>query len=158
VRALLDDAFAGEFSDDDWAHTLGGTHVLVRDGDDVVAHAAIVARDLDIGDRRWRAGYVEGVATASRRQGSRFGTAAMHEAARVVHAGFELGALATSVHPFYERLGWERWQGPSFVRRGDATVRTEDEDDGIMVLRFGPSTGLDLTEPITCESRRGDDW
>jgi aminoglycoside 2'-N-acetyltransferase I len=158
LRALLDDAFADGFSEDDWAHTLGGTHVVALDGDDVVAHAAVVTRDLDIGERRWRAGYVEGVATARSRQRSGLGTAVMDEARRVVQAGFELGALSTSVHPFYERLGWERWQGPSSVRRSTGTVRTPHEDDGIMVLRFGPSATVDLTAPITCESRRGDDW
>jgi aminoglycoside 2'-N-acetyltransferase I len=162
IRALLDDAFASEFAvdftEDDWAHTLGGTHVLVLDGEDVVAHAAVVGRDLDVGGRRFRAGYVEGVATAPSRQGHGLGSAAMAEAARIVRGSFELGALSTSVHHFYERLGWERWQGPSFVRREGTPVRTEDEDDGIMVLRFGPSAGLDLTAPITCDSRQGDDW
>jgi aminoglycoside 2'-N-acetyltransferase I len=158
IRELLDKAFAGEFTDDDWSHTLGGTHVLVRDGDDVVAHAAVVARDLEIGTDPFRAGYVEGVATAPSRRGSGLGSAAMVEASRVVLADFEVGVLSTSVHHFYERLGWERWQGPTFVRRGDQLTRTEVEDDGIMVLRFGPSAGLDLTAAITCAARSGDDW
>ena len=48
--------------------------------------------------------------------------------------------------------------GPTFVRSGAAAVRSEDEDDGIMVLRFGPSAGVDLTEPLSCEARAGDDW
>ena len=42
IRALLDDAFEGDFSDDDWQHTLGGRHVVVTDGA-VLAHAAVVA-------------------------------------------------------------------------------------------------------------------
>jgi aminoglycoside 2'-N-acetyltransferase I len=162
IRTLLDDAFASDlavnFTDDDWAHTLGGTHVVVLDGEDVVAHAAVVARDLEVGARRFRAGYVEGVGTAPSRQGQGLGSAAMAEAALVVRRSFELGALSTSVHHFYERLGWERWHGPSFVRGDGMSVRTEDEDDGIMVLRFGPSVGLDLSASITCDARPGDDW
>ena len=52
---------------------------------------------------------------------------------------FELGALATGRWSFYERLGWERWRGPTFARDGDEVIRTEDDDDAVMVLRFGPS-------------------
>jgi hypothetical protein len=44
------------------------------------------------------------------------------------------------------------------VRCGDDLVRTPDEDAGIMVLRFGPSAGVDLAAPISCEARTGDDW
>ncbi len=44
------------------------------------------------------------------------------------------------------------------MRTGGQLVRTEDEDDGIMVLRFGPSQEADLTAPISCDSRPGDDW
>ena len=68
-------------------------------------------------------------------------------------------ALSTSATAFYGRLGWERWRGPTYVRRGDGSLeRTEDEDDGIMVLRFGPSGEVDLTSPICCEDRPGDAW
>jgi len=48
--------------------------------------------------------------------------------------------------------------GPTFVRSGSEVIRTEDEDDGVMVLRFGPSEVVDLTAPLSCQSRRGDDW
>jgi aminoglycoside 2'-N-acetyltransferase I len=75
-----------------------------------------------------------------------------------VRESFELGGLSTAHHHFYERLGWERWQGPTYVRDGDDVIRTEEEDDGVMVLRFGPSATIDLTAPITCEARPGDDW
>jgi hypothetical protein len=51
-----------------------------------------------------------------------------------------------------------RWRGPSFVRHGEVRVRTADEDDGIMVLRFGATLGLDLDQPICCEHRERDDW
>ncbi len=50
--------------------------------------------------------------------------------------------------------------GPTFVRDGDQLERgeDEDEDDGIMVLRFGASAEVDLTASITCQARVGDDW
>ena len=82
----------------------------------------------------------------------------MAEAGALIRAEFEMGVLSTGRHSFYERLGWRRWQGPTFVQVGDALVRTEDEDDGVMVLPFGPRAHIDLTSAIACEARAGDDW
>ncbi len=36
ARALLDDAFDGDFDDGDWDHTLGGLHALAWDGGELV--------------------------------------------------------------------------------------------------------------------------
>lgn len=157
IRRLLDDAFE-DFDDDDWANTLGGWHVVVLDGDAPVSHAAVVPRTLEVADRAFRTGYVEGVATSTDRQGAGLGSRAMARLNPIVRQDFELGALSTGRHRFYERLGWQRWRGPTFVRSGAEVVRSVDEDDGVMVLRFGPSAHVDLTAPITCEARRGDDW
>ena len=158
LRALLDAAFGGEFSDDDWAHALGGVHVVLTDAGAVVAHAAVVPRRITIGGHPWHTGYVEGVATAPDRQGEGLGTIAMTAANDIVRAAYELGVLSTGEHHFYERVGWQRWQGPAYVLMGDGPVRTPDEDDGIMVLRVGPGAALDLTAAISCEQRAGDDW
>lgn len=158
VRRLLDEAFEGRFSPEDWDHALGGWHVVVADDEMPLAHAAAVPRVLEVGGRRLRAAYVEGVATASGRHGEGLGSLAMTHIDRLVRREFHMGALSTARHSFYEHLGWERWRGPTFVRRGRVVVRTEDDDDGLMVLRFGPSLGLDLTAPISCEARPGDDW
>jgi aminoglycoside 2'-N-acetyltransferase I len=162
TRAMVFDAFEddfdGEFTDHDWAHTEGGWRVVALDGDVPVSHAAVVARTMDVGARRLRTGYVEGVATAPARRREGLGTRVMTEIGAIVRAEFEMGALSTGSWRFYQRLGWERWRGPTFVRDGEHLVRTEDEDDGVMVLRFGPSAGVDLGSPITCEARAGDDW
>ncbi|MDQ1397922.1 MAG: aminoglycoside 2-N-acetyltransferase [Acidimicrobiaceae bacterium] len=157
VRALLVDAFEGDFSDDDWRHTLGGWHVVVLEGRPV-AHAAVVARTLEVGARTVRAGYVEGVATAPDRQRQGLGGQVMEHVGHLLRSEFDMGALSTHRWSFYERAGWERWQGPSFVRHGEEMLRTVDEDDGIMVLRFGVTLALGLGEPICCEYRPGDDW
>ena len=158
IRALMDRAFGGDFTDDDWEHSVGGLHVVAVDGTAVVAHASVVRRRLDVGGRSFDTGYVEAVATAPDRQGLGFGTAVMRRAADLIPAHHELGALSTGEHHFYQRLGWERWMGPTFVRDGNELIRTPDEDDGIMVLRFGSSADLDLGDPIVCEARSGDDW
>jgi aminoglycoside 2'-N-acetyltransferase I len=158
VRRLLERAFAGDFSDEDWAHTLGGRHFVTSDGDEVLAHAAVVPRVLEVAGRPFATGYVEGVATTPPRRGRGLGSEVMAEATAYLRTAYELGALSTSRHAFYERLGWERWQGPTYVRRDGQVVRTQDEDDGVMVLRFGPSADVDRTDSITCEGRPGDDW
>lgn len=159
IRALLDTAFAGAFSDDDWDHACGGWHVTVTDGPALVAHAAVVPRTLEVGAWAVPTGYVEEVATTPGRQGEGLGSLAMTEVAAIVQdGGFAMGALSTGRHGFYERLGWERWQGPTFVREGGERRRTEEEDDGIMVLRFGLTGAVDVRQPLTCAARGGDDW
>lgn len=158
IRRLLVQAFEGGFSEDDWEHTIGGWHVVVADGGVALSHAAVVPRVLEVADRPLHAGYVEGVATAPVRQRQGLGSLAMAEVSELLRSEFEMGALSTGLHGFYARPGWERWQGPTFVRRSSEAIRTEEEDDGVVVLRFGPSKDIDLTAPLSCEGRRGDDW
>ena len=158
IRAVLDDAFAGGFTEDDWDHSLGGWHIVVTDDDDVAAHAALVARPLEVDGRAVHTGYVEAVAVAPTRQRGGLGSLAMAELDRILQRNFAMGALSTGSPAFYERLGWERWQGPTFVRRADGLERTAEEDDGIMVRRFGPSAGVDLTAAVSCDDRAGDVW
>ncbi|MDQ3385136.1 MAG: GNAT family N-acetyltransferase [Actinomycetota bacterium] len=158
VWALLDEAFGADFSEDDWAHCLGGTDVVLLDGAMVVTHAAVMSRTLEVGGRPLRTGYVEGVATRRGREGAGFATLVMTEVDALIRDRFELGALSTERHGFYERLGWERWRGPTAVRSPSGLIRTEEEDDGVLVLRFGPSAALDLRAPITCAARPGDAW
>ncbi len=158
LRALLDAAFDGAFGDDDWAHALGGTHAIVETDGIVVAHASVVPRALDAGGRVLRAGYVEAVAVLPARQRTGLGTAVMRALAPIV-ADYELGALSTGEWHFYERLGWERWRGPTWVRFADGRLeRTPDDDDSLMVLRTPRTPPLDLSAPLTCEARRGDVW
>lgn len=156
-RRLLWAAF-DDFSETDFANAVGGTHVVIDIDDVVVAHAAVVARSIEVAGRDIATGYVEAVATDPRWQGRGLGTAVMRRVDAVLRNGFAMGALSTGRHAFYERLGWERWQGPTYVRGPDGPLRTPDEDDGIMVLRFGTSESLDLTAPISCKTRPGDDW
>lgn len=160
LREFLDEAFEGLFEDDDWSHTVGGVHVLVREGSLIVAHAAVVGRTLWADGRALATGYVEGVATLADRRGEGYATQVMQEAGRQIRQRYELGALSdgTGIPGFYERLGWEQWQGPTFVASPDGRVRTADDDDGVMVLRT-PSTGdLALSSPLTCDWRSGDVW
>jgi aminoglycoside 2'-N-acetyltransferase I len=119
------------------------------------SHAAVVARQLGVGGQNVNAGYVEGVATAPAHQRQGLGSQTMTRVNELIRKEFDLGVLSTHRWPFYERLGWERWQGPSYVRHGDRRVRTPGEDRGIMVLR--PDHGVALDAPIGCGQRSGDD-
>ena len=159
IRRLMDDAFDGDFEDEDLDHALGGRHWLIEDGVRIVAHASVVERAIDVDRVRLRTGYVEAVGVAPDRQRSGLGTRVMEPATGYIRDGFELGCLGTGEWPFYERLGWERWQGPSFVRLGDGTLeRSGDDDDGIMILRTPSTPPLDLRAPISCGWRPGDSW
>jgi aminoglycoside 2'-N-acetyltransferase I len=159
LRALLDAAFAGDFSDDDWAHALGGLHATIEDDGALVAHASVVPRTLAAGGQVVRAGYVEAVAVLPSRQRSGLGTAAMRAIGDAIAHQFELGALSTGEWHFYERLGWQRWRGETWVRHPDSRrERTPDDDDSLMILRTPTTPPLDLTAPMTCETRSGDPW
>jgi aminoglycoside 2'-N-acetyltransferase I len=161
IRELLWLAFPpGDeaFTEDDWQHALGGRHfVLDRDGK-VLAHASVVERELRVAGRPLRTGYVEAVATHPAEQGRGLGTRVLHAVTSYIREGFELGALGTGAHHFYERLGWLRWQGPTSVRTDSGTSRTQDEDGDILVLLTPSSPPLDLTAPISCDWRPGDAW
>jgi aminoglycoside 2'-N-acetyltransferase I len=159
IRALLDAAFGADFSDDDWAHALGGTHAFVEADGAVVAHASVVPRVLDIGHHRVRTGYVEAVAVLPAMQGAGLGTAVMRAVGEVIAPEFELGALSTGEWHFYQRLGWERWRGPTWVRhRHGGLERSPADDDSLMILRTPASPPIDLFAPLTCEARTGDPW
>jgi aminoglycoside 2'-N-acetyltransferase I len=82
----------------------------------------------------------------------------MDNIAEIIERDFQLGALSTGVQYYYERLGWERWRGPTYVDSPSGRVRTEDEDDGILVLRTATTRDLDLAASLTCDWREGDVW
>ncbi len=162
IRALLWAAFPpGEegFTEHDWEHSLGGLHVLLETADRrIIAHAAVVDRQLHVGGRPLRTGYVEAVATDPRLQGRGYGSAVMREIGRAILDEYALGALGTGRHRFYERLCWQAWRGPSFVRLPEGPRRTPDEDGDILVLITPRTPPIDLTDPISCEWRPGDVW
>lgn len=157
LRAFLDEAFGGRFSDEDWAHTLGGDHVLVADPQ-IICHAAVVPRLLKAGEQNLRTGYVEGVATAAGRRGRGHAASVMREINALIRTSYEMGALSTEEVDFYGRLGWEVWRGPTYAHTADGRRRTSEEDGGVMVLRTPATHALDLELPLVCDWRLGDLW
>ncbi|MEH1014692.1 GNAT family N-acetyltransferase [Micromonospora sp. CPCC 206060] len=158
VRALLEGAFDGDFSDQDWEHSLGGVHALVWDGDELIGHGAVVQRRLLYRGRALRTGYVEGVAVRADRRGRGYGAALMTALERVIAGGYDLGALSSSEEAigFYAARGWARWTGPTAVLTPDGVQRTVDDDGGVFVLPGAEP--LELSEPLVCDWRDGDVW
>ena len=162
IRALMDAAFGSDdderFTDDDWAHAVGGVHFVLDDGGIVVTHASVVERELHIDGGPLRTGYVEAVATAPDRENQGHGSTVMEAVGSHILETFELGALGTGRHRFYERLGWETWVGEAFVRSAEGLQRTPDEEGYILVLRTPASPPFKLDATLSCEWRPGDVW
>jgi aminoglycoside 2'-N-acetyltransferase I len=161
IRDVLWAAFGdGEegFTENDWQHALGGEHFVLEVDGAIVSHASVVERELHIADRPIRTGYVEAVGTMPDRQRRGYGSAVMRAATAYIRSAFDLGALGTGEHAFYERLGWQTWRGPSFVRTPDGPRPTVSEDGFILVLLTPTSPDVDLGGSISCDERPGDDW
>jgi len=158
ARALLDAVFAGELTEEDSEHALGGVHALAWEDGELVGHAAVVQRRLLHGGRALRAGYVEGVGVRPDRRGRGHGAAVMAQAERVVLAAYDLGALGSTdgALGFYAERGWRTWEGPLRALTPEGVVPTDDEAGGILVLEAG--VPLDLAGTLTCDWRDGDAW
>lgn len=161
VRAVLLDAFAGDgegFTEDDWVHALGGTHFLLEQDGTIVAHAAVVERELHAGGLPIPSGYVEAVATHPAKQGRGHGSRLMEAVNNHIRATFPLGALSAAAPGFYARLGWEPWLGPTAVRTPVGEVRTPGDDGDILILTTPSSPPLDRRAVLSCPWRSGDVW
>lgn len=157
-RTLLDDSFRGSFSDHDWEHAVGGTHVWLTQDGRLISHASLVRRTLWCDGVEIEVGYVEAMATAAGMRGAGHGSAVMRRIAELLCERYPLGALSSDAHPFYRKLGWELWAGPTFVMSEQGPVATPDDDGDIMILRTPLTPPLDPAGPIVCDMRRGDVW
>ena len=158
LRHLLDEAFSGEFDDDDWDHALGGIHAVASENGALVAHASVVQRRLLHGGRAFRTGYVEAVAVRADRRRRGHGRAVMKQIGDVIRGAYELGALSAGEDAarLYRSLGWTPWQGRTWVLGPNGPERTPDDDDATYVL---PVTAtLDLSGELVCDWRDGAVW
>jgi aminoglycoside 2'-N-acetyltransferase I len=158
ARALLDDVFAGEMTDDDWEHALGGMHALVWEGPALIGHASVIQRRLLHNGRALRAGYVEAVAVRADRRRHGHGAAMMAALERVLRGAYDLGALGATDEGarFYAARGWQLWRGPSSALTPDG-IRPTPEDDGAIYV-FELAVRLDTAGELTCDWRDGDVW
>jgi aminoglycoside 2'-N-acetyltransferase I len=158
ARRLLDEAFDGDMSEEDWRHCLGGVHALAFDGDALVGHAAVAQRSMLVRGRALRCGYVEGVAVRADRRRRGYAGAMMAELERVIEAAYDFGALCASDEAvgFYRARGWRVWEGPTSVFAPDGIAPTPEEDGAVFM--WPGAVAPDVTAPIACDWRDGDVW
>jgi len=157
IKALLDLAYEGDFSPEDWEHTFGGQYFIGYLDGTIIAHGSVVPRKMFINGEEVTVGYVEavGVLPAKWRQG--FGSQLMEQMTEFCLETYELSMLSSDAINFYSRLGWRKFVGESFVQYGDVEIRTEEEDEGLMVLA-GIKGGVREIRRAVCQSRSGDSW
>jgi len=144
-----------------WESIGPGLHVIASDeAGRVLAHAAIVHRTLYPGELVVPTAYVEAVAVLPDRQRTGLGSEVMGVIDGIIDRQYQLGALGTGSQPFYERLGWEIWRGPTWIRNRDGDLeRSAAEDGGIMVRRTDSTPeDLELDAPIAVDWRPGEVW
>ncbi|MBP2584928.1 aminoglycoside 2'-N-acetyltransferase I [Streptomyces sp. PvR006] len=146
VRALLDTAFGGDFSEDDWDHTLGGVHAWIEDEEGIAAHGAVVMRRALHRGRSLRVGYVEGVAVRAELRRRGLGGAVMAALERVIDGAYVLGALGASDEgaALYRARGWQVWEGRLEAVGPEGIVHLAEEE-GYVLLR--PAAGRALPDP-----------
>jgi aminoglycoside 2'-N-acetyltransferase I len=160
IIALCNRAFAHDPAHDFttlFDFVTGSMHVLAYEGDVLVAHACWADRWIQPeGLPPLRTAYVDAVATQPARQGRGIGAAVMERLAREA-AGYQLQALSTdSAAGFYERLGWERWQGPTAGRTPEGLRPTPDVV--VLIRRTATTPTLDLTARLIADDRGGQPW
>ncbi|MFJ2025566.1 GNAT family N-acetyltransferase [Streptomyces sp. NPDC087897] len=147
IRDLLDAAFEGDFDDDDWDHSLGGVHALIRDEyGRPVAHGCVVQRRVRHADRSYRAGYVEAVAVRADRRREGLGHRVMEALERVIDTAYDFGALSASDAgaALYTARGWQVWPG-RLGALGPAGPVALPEEEGSTYVR--PTAGRPLPAP-----------
>jgi aminoglycoside 2'-N-acetyltransferase I len=157
ITALLDLAYEGDFSPEDWEHTFGGQYFIGYLDGTIIAHGSVVPRKMFIDGEEVTVGYVEAIAVLPTHWRQGFGTQLMAQITEFCLETYELSILSSDAIKFYSRLGWREFVGESFVQDGDVEVRTEEEDEGLMLLH-GKNSQIREIHRAVCESRSGDDW
>ena len=134
IRSFLNEAYDGDFSDSDFQNALGGQHFIRFDSGRLIAHASVVERSISIDEQLFRVAYVEAVAVAADFRGRKIGSQLMQTASDHCRDSFEVAMLSTGEYGFYERFGWSRLEARSFVETANGLIRTEEEDECLMLL------------------------
>ena len=129
---MVIEAFAGEFTDADWEHSLGGMHALICHHGALIAHGAVVQRRMFYRGTALRCGYVEAVAVREDWRGQGLAAAVMDALEQVLRGAYELGALSSSeagTHVYLSRMA--ALGGPMSVLAPAGVTRTPDDDHAL---------------------------
>lgn len=155
---MVTEAFAGDFSNRDWDHALGGMHALIWHHGAIIAHGAVVQRRLIYRGTALRCGYVEAVAVREDWRGQGLAVAILDACEQVIRGGYPLGALSSSDRGrrLYASRGWLPWCGPTSVLAPTGPIRTPEDDGSVFVLPVGVI--LDTCADLMCDWRDGEVW
>ena len=133
------------------------THVLGYLGGILVSHALWVTRWLQAAKGPlMRTAYVEAVATEKPFRGLGYAAAIMKRVEEEIQS-YDLGGLSPFSVAYYERLGWEHWCGPLYIRTGAGLIPTPN-DEQVMILRLAKTPALDINVSLSAEWREGKLW
>ncbi len=156
IVALCTRAFEQDFADL-FDFVTNSMHVLAYRENRLIGHACWTTRWLQPdGHPALRTAYVDAVAIDPADQGQGIGSAVMRRVADEAR-DFALNALSsTQAVGFYERLGWERWRGPTAVRTPQGVVPTPE--DTVLILRTATTPALDTAGLLIADPRGGQPW
>ncbi|MFI1869322.1 GNAT family N-acetyltransferase [Streptomyces jumonjinensis] len=155
IRALLDEAFDHDFSDEDFDHGLGGLHTLIQGPTGrLVAHGSVIMRRVAHGERSYRIGYVENLAVRADRRRQGLGGRVMAELERVIDSSYAFGALSASDEgaALYRSRGWRLWRGRIEGLGPGGVVRFPQEEDSTFVWGAAP----EASRALAFDWREGD--
>jgi aminoglycoside 2'-N-acetyltransferase I len=134
------------------------THILGKLEGKMVSYALWITRWLQVGKGPLlRTAYIEGMATDLSHRHKGFASQLMARAAVEIQ-DYDIAALSTGSHGFYERLGWKIWEGPLYCRKGKEMIAMPEERGCVMVLSLPKTPPLDITVPLSIEWRELEPW
>jgi aminoglycoside 2'-N-acetyltransferase I len=134
------------------------THVLGRHQGKIVSHVLWITRWLQIWNGPLlKTAYIEGMATDLQYRNRGFASQLMQRAVAEVQ-DYDIAALSTGSHGFYERLGWRRWEGPLYTRKEKELIAMPEERGCVMVHSLPKTPLLDFTAPLSVEWREIEPW
>jgi aminoglycoside 2'-N-acetyltransferase I len=155
IVALCSRAFAQDFGNL-FDFVTDSMHILAQRDGALVSHACWAMRHVEPeGVGPLRTAYVDAVATEPTLHGQGIGSAVITRLNAEIQ-GYALGGLSTPRVSFYERLGWERWHGPTAVRAATGLIPTPD--DTVMIFRTPLTPPLDKTSLLIADWRNGQPW
>ncbi len=153
----------------DYEYLKAAYHVIGRDAGVIVSHALWVDRHFSVnGAVPLATAYIEYVATEPALQGQGLASQLLRflvgfiqnkEGLKAIlhqDLNYELAALAPADSQFYERLGWELWQGDLYIRQNDQLIPTPDDD--VMIYRLITTPDITITDDLSAEWREGELW
>ncbi|MFD7320211.1 GNAT family N-acetyltransferase [Streptomyces sp. NPDC059875] len=158
IKDMLDTAFDGDFSDEDWDHGLGGIHAWIEDEHGIAAHGSVIMRRVLHNGRSHRVGYVEAVGVRQDRRRQGLGGLVTAELERVIDGAYAFGALSASEDgaTLYRARGWELWKGRIEALSPDGIVHLPEEEDSTYLRAAAARPLPDPAAALVFDWRDGD--